>query len=243
VQVEIFENGVPARFRLSSEGRHGHQLSPDQIHVSLKRSDKRQETFTFNQRDGFLESEQVVAEPHAFMVRLSLDHGHHRHDYDLEFTEARPCEHEGHAHHVVRDFESMDLSAPGYQDPHELAHANDIRRRFANREVTTPQIVMFGLTGGLIPCPASITVLLLCLQLKRVALGATLVMCFSVGLALTMVASGVLAALSVKHVSKRWSGFGDFSRHAPYFSGVLMLLVGFYMGYQGWHGLALHNGA
>ena len=125
------------------------------------------------------------------------------------------------------------MSAPGYQDPHELAHANDIRRRFAGREVTTGQIIVFGLTGGLIPCPASITVLLLCLQLKRIALGATLVMCFSIGLALTMVASGALAALSVKHVSKRWSGFGDFARNAPYFSGALIVMVGLYVGYQG----------
>ncbi|OIQ81284.1 nickel/cobalt efflux system RcnA [mine drainage metagenome] len=94
---------------------------------------------------------------------------------------------------------------------------------------------MFGLTGGLIPCPASITVLLLCLQLKQIALGATLVLCFSIGLALTMVASGVLAALSVKHVSRRWSGFGEFARKAPYFSGALIMLVGFYIGYQGLH--------
>ena len=57
--------------------------------------------------------------------------------------------------------------------------------------MTTWQIVLFGLTGGLIPCPASITVLLLCLQLKQVALGATLVLGFSVGLALTLVALGI----------------------------------------------------
>jgi len=75
--------------------------------------------------------------------------------------------------------------------------------------------------------------LLLCLQLKKIALGATLVLCFSIGLALTMVASGVLAALSVKHVSRRWSGFGEFARKAPYFSGVLILLVGAYIGWQG----------
>ena len=92
---------------------------------------------------------------------------------------------------------------------------------------------MFGLTGGLIPCPASITVLLLCLQLKKIALGATLVLCFSIGLALTMVASGTLAALSVRHVSKRWSGFGQFARKAPYFSSVLILIVGFFLAYQG----------
>jgi len=125
------------------------------------------------------------------------------------------------------------VSVPGYQDPHELAHANDIRRRFANREVTTGQIVVFGVTGGLIPCPASITGLLLCLQLKRVTLGATLVLCFSIGLALTMVASGALAALSVRHVSRRWSGFGDFACKAPYISRIVIALVGLFVGYQG----------
>jgi len=241
VRLDIFEEGVPPRFRLSREGKQGHQWEADQVRVSLERADGRRQPFTFVQRDGFLESEQVIAEPHEFVVRLSLGHGHHSHDYDVEFTEHQHGEHEGHHHHVVPDYEGLDISAPGYQDPHELAHANDIRKRFTNREVTTPQIVMFGLTGGLVPCPASITVLLLCLQLKRVALGATLVMCFSIGLALTMVASGVLAALSVKHVSRRWGGFGEFSRVAPYFSGVLMLLVGLYMGYQGWHGLAWQN--
>ena len=99
--------------------------------------------------------------------------------------------------------------------------------------MTTAQIVVFGLTGGLIPCPASITVLLLCLQLKQFALGATLVLCFSIGLALTMVSSGVLAALSVKHMSTRWRGFGDFARRAPYISGALILVVGGFVGYQG----------
>ena len=103
--------------------------------------------------------------------------------------------------------------------------------------MTTGQIIIFGLTGGLIPCPASITVLLLCLQLKKIALGATLVLCFSIGLAMTMVMSGVLAALSVKHLSKKWGGFGNFARKAPYFSGGLILLVGLYVGYQGAHAL------
>ncbi|TCW78907.1 hypothetical protein C5O80_32120 [Burkholderia sp. SRS-46] len=32
---------------------------------------------------------------------------------------------------------------------------------------------------------------------------------------------------------KRWSGFGDFARKAPYFSGALILLVGLFVGYQG----------
>ena len=70
-----------------------------------------------------------------------------------------------------------------------------------------------------------------------ITLGAALVLCFSIGLALTMVASGVLAALSVKHVSRRWSGFGDFARKAPYFSGGLIALVGLYVGWQGVQGV------
>lgn len=223
VRLEVFEDGVPPRFRLTRESRHGHVWAADQVQVVTERPDGSQQTFRFVQRDGFLESAQTIPEPHAFTARLSLGHEHHRHDYDVEFAE--------------HDHGGLDVSSAEYQDAHERAHANDIRRRFANQSVTTGQIVMFGLTGGLIPCPASITVLLLCLQLKKVTLGAALVLCFSIGLALTLVASGALAALSVKHVSQRWSGFGEFARKAPYFSGVLIVLVGLYVGWQGVHGL------
>lgn len=55
--------------------------------------------------------------------------------------------------------------------------------------------------------------------------------CFSIGLALTMVSASVVAALSVKHVASRWSGFSGFARHAPYVSGVLIVLVGLYTGW------------
>ena len=140
------------------------------------------------------------------------------------------------------ELRGLDVAAGGYQDAHELAHANDIRRRFADRNVTTGQIVMFGLTGGLIPCPAAITVLLLCLQLKQFALGVGLVLCFSIGLAITMVAAGVIAALSVRHVSRRWSGFGEFAHRAPYFSSAVIICVGLYVGWQGLTALAALNG-
>ncbi len=228
VRLDVFEDGVPPRFRLAREGKHGHDWTADEVSVETERPDGSRQSFTFVQRDGFVESEQEIPGPHEFVARLRLGHAGHSHDYDVEFVE------HDHHHHAIKDYDGLDVSAPGYQDPHELAHANDIRRRFANRDVTTGQIVMFGLTGGLIPCPASITVLLLCLQLKQITLGAALVLCFSIGLALTMVASGVLAALSVKYVSKGWSGFGEFARKAPYFSAVLIVLVGVYVGYHGW---------
>lgn len=122
----------------------------------------------------------------------------------------------------------------GHDDSHARAHAGDIRRRFASRHVTTGQIVVFGLTGGLIPCPAAITVLLLCLQLREFTLGVGLVLCFSLGLAATMIASGAIAALGVRHVGGRWSGFDALARRAPYVSGVLILAIGLYVGWNGW---------
>lgn len=230
VKLDVFEDGVPPRFRLYQTDPKGHVWPAHEVQIETERQDGAKQLFTFVHRDGYLESEHEIPEPHEFTARLKLGHSNHSHDYDVEFTEDH-----GHHHDNLYPSLSEELRVSGseYQDPHELAHANDIRRRFTNREVTTGQIVMFGLTGGLIPCPASITILLICLQLKKVALGATLVFCFSIGLAMTMVMSGVIAALSVRHVSKRWNGFGEFARKAPYFSGGLILLVGFYMGYQG----------
>ncbi len=232
LRLEVFEDGVPPRFRLHAESGHGWKAG--EVRLETERPDGARQAFSFVARDGYLESVQEIPEPHEFTARVTLSHGDHGHHYDVAFVE--------HAHggdHLHEALRGLDLAA-GYQDAHELAHANDIRRRFADRNVTTGQIVIFGLTGGLIPCPGAITVLLLCLQLKEVALGAVLVLCFSIGLALTMVASGVIAAVSVKQVSKRWSGFGEIVRKAPFVSGVVILLIGVYIGVNGW--LALQGG-
>jgi len=224
VGLELVGQRPEARFRLYPESD---SLWPaEEAQIETERADGSRELFSFRRRSGYLESAQPVPEPHEFVARLRLGCRGHSHDYDLEFVGPRQ-------RHAISAYGSLDLTAPGYQDPHELAHANDIRRRFANRHVTTAQIVVFGLTGGLMPCPASITVLLLCLQLKQIALGAMLVLCFSIGLALTMVASGSVAALGVKHASRHFSGFGELARKAPYLSGMVILLVGLYVGYQG----------
>jgi nickel/cobalt exporter len=234
IRVEIFEEGVPPRFRIFAEGERPLGWAANEVAIETERANGNRQAFGFIQRDGFLESAEEIPEPHEFMARVQLKHGSHSHDYDVEYTEC------GHAH-ALKGFSGLDIAAPGYQDPHELAHANDIRRRFATQEVTTGQIIMFGLTGGLIPCPAAITVLLLCLQLKKFTLGIGLVLCFSIGLALTMTLSGTLAALSLRHAAKHFSGFGDFVRKAPYFSGALIYLIGLSIAWQGVKAL-MHHG-
>ena len=158
------------------------------------------------------------------------DHGHHHHGHGHDHDHS-----DHHDHHHDSDLDrALDVSDGGYQDAHERQHAEDIRRRFAGRQVTTGQIVLFGITGGLIPCPGAITVLLLCLQLKRLVLGSVLVLCFSIGLAVTMVASGVIAALSMRYAERHFSGFGTIVRRAPYVSGILILCVGAYVALMGW---------
>lgn len=222
LRLEIHETGAPPRFRLRAE--RGHGWPADAVAIETERADGARQRFAFRAIKGGLESVEEIPEPHDFIARLTIGHGDHVHAFDVVFAEA------GHEPPQVAGL----ALAAGYQDAHELAHANDIRRRFAGREVTTAQIAIFGLTGGLIPCPGAITVLLLCLQLEAFALGAALVLAFSVGLALTMVASGVLAALSVKHVSRRFNGFGELVRRAPFVSGAVILVIGVYLGVNGW---------
>jgi len=230
IALEIFETGVPPRWRIRSETGHG--WAAKDVTIETERPDGRRQQFHFVERDGYLESLEEIPEPHEFIARLQLAHGHHAHDYDVNFVEGEGTD------HVHEELRGLKLATAGYQDAHELAHANDVRRRFADRNVTTWQVVLFGLTGGLIPCPASITVLLLCLQLRQFTLGAALVVCFSIGLAVTLVAVGVVAALSVQHVTKRVAWLPIVAQRAPYLSGLLIVGVGIYVGIEGWTGLA-----
>lgn len=227
VKLLIHEQNAPARWRLLTLS--GHAWAADDVILVTTRPDGHTQVFSFALQDGCLQSTDSIPEPHEFTARLQLGHAGHTRKYDVEFHE------HGHDH---SELEGLELSLEGYQDAHERAHANDIRRRFANSNVTTGQVVLFGLTGGLIPCPAAITVLLLCLQVKEIALGASLVLSFSIGLALTLVTVGVAAAVGTRHASHRWSWMGAVARRAPYLSGALIIAVGVYVGMHGWAGLS-----
>ncbi len=170
-----------------------------------------------------------------------MQHGDHDHHHDHDHHNHHAHDHHDHTHHEHHhdhsDLMGLTEGSKAYQDAHERAHASDIQRRFNGKEVTNGQILLFGLTGGLIPCPAAITVLLICMQLKAFTLGATMVLCFSLGLAITLVTVGVGAAVSIHQVAKRWSGFNALARKAPYFSSLLIGLVGLYMGIHGYMGI------
>jgi len=64
---------------------------------------------------------------------------------------------------------------------------------------------------------------------------------FSIGLALTMVATGALAAWSVHHAQKRFRGFGEIMRRAPYVSCALLVILALYMALHGWQALGARH--
>lgn len=179
----------------------------------------------------------LIPEPHEFEAVLSIGHGDHAHRFEVTFSED---EHD-HGHHHGHDHSHHDhghthtqAQSGEYQDAHERAHAEDIQRRFAGRQVTTTQIAMFGLTGGLMPCPAAVTILMICLHLKRFTLGAAMVASFSIGLAVSLVSVGVIAAWGARQVGKRIGGnLNNLARKMPYLSSILMMAVGAVMSIQG----------
>jgi nickel/cobalt transporter (NicO) family protein len=152
------------------------------------------------------------------------DHDHHHHDH------AHDHDHHHDAHAVSAAHKSHAHHDDHHHDAHAAMHAREIETQFGSGTATTGQIILFGLTGGLIPCPASITVLLLCLQLKQVALGAWLVLGFSIGLALTLVTVGVGASLALKGLGSRFGNFDELARKAPYLSAIVILGLGLFMG-------------
>ena len=230
VELSVFEDGVPPVFRLRSAAG---SLLPRAGNVSIEtaRADGSRQTFSFAQKEGYIESREAIPEPHEFDATITLDHVDLRETRRVEFRE------DAHHHHGHGE----DDGSKEFQDAHERMHAQDIEQRFAGRTVTTPQIVLFGITGGLMPCPAAFTVLLICLQLKRATLGFAMVAAFSFGLALTMVVVGVIAAWSVQHAQKRFRGFGEAMRRAPYVSCVLLVMLALYMAIHGWRGLSGHG--
>ncbi len=236
LEIAIFEDGVPPKFRIYPCKANGETVplpKGTKLSIETSRIDGSSQRFQFEPANGFWESTAIVPEPHEFTATVTMGHDDHAHTYRLRFAES-------HDHAPLA--EEVKPEGDVYQDAHERAHAEDIAKRFANRTVTTPQIILFGITGGLMPCPAAFTILLVCLQLKRAVLGFSIVGAFSFGLALTMVTVGAAAAWSVQHAEKRFSGFGDAMRKAPYISCALLIVLAAWMGWHGWQGIqGLHH--
>jgi nickel/cobalt exporter len=109
---------------------------------------------------------------------------------------------------------------------HAKAHAETLPEYAKNGEKPTiGQIITFGAAGGMIPCPASITVMLLALSTGKAAMGVFTVLGFSLGLALALVGIGLVVVTGLSHISDT-SKFSWISRQAPIISAVMVIVSG-----------------
>jgi ABC-type nickel/cobalt efflux system permease component RcnA len=102
---------------------------------------------------------------------------------------------------------------------HDHQHEQGLSRR---------SLVAVGISGGLLPCPSALVVLLAAISLHRVAFGMLLVVAFSAGLALTITGIG-LAAVLARGAFRRLSFNGRALSLLPTASALVILVAGLLM--------------
>jgi cation diffusion facilitator family transporter len=70
IVLDVFEDGVPPRFRLKAES--GPALTASAVSVETVRPDGARHVFAFVDRGGFLESIDEIPEPHAFNANVTI---------------------------------------------------------------------------------------------------------------------------------------------------------------------------
>jgi ABC-type nickel/cobalt efflux system permease component RcnA len=141
-----------------------------------------------------------------FLRRYAGGHGHghahgHRHEHDDHSHDHEHGHHHGHTdHHHGHDH------APG--------------------RVSLKQLFVLGVTGGIVPCPAALVVLLSALSLGRIGFGLVLIVAFSLGLAAVLIATGILVVYA-RRLMARVQGEGLLiTRWLPLTSAAVIIVVG-----------------
>jgi nickel/cobalt exporter len=143
-------------------------------------------------------------------------HAHdHAHDHD------HPHQH-GHAHHHGPFGHSHD---PEETSDAELGHHHPQHHEPSGR-VSVAGLVTLGVTGGIVPCPAALVVLLSALSLNRVGFGLLLIVAFSVGLAAVLIAIGMLMVFARRFMARFQSEGPLITRWLPLTSSAMITLLG-----------------
>ena len=109
-------------------------------------------------------------------------------------------------------------------DHHDHGHGHG-HHHHGDDALTSKGILGVGIAAGLLPCPSALVVLLSAIALHRVGLGLALIVAFSVGLAATITAIGLVAVLA-RRAFGRLSLNGPVVRALPAVSAALILAVG-----------------
>jgi ABC-type nickel/cobalt efflux system permease component RcnA len=89
-------------------------------------------------------------------------------------------------------------------------------------------LLAVGVSGGLLPCPSALVVLLAAISLHRIAFGLVLILAFSAGLALSITGIGLVAVLA-RNTFRRIGFDGPLMRLLPAASALVILGAGLAM--------------
>jgi ABC-type nickel/cobalt efflux system permease component RcnA len=118
---------------------------------------------------------------------------------------------------------------------HHHDHHHDHGHHHGQAQGTVPEtgpsfrsLLAVGVSGGLLPCPSALVVLLAAISLHRIAFGLVLILAFSAGLALTITGIGLVAVLA-RSAFRRVSFEGPLMRLLPAVSALFILAAGLAM--------------
>ncbi len=97
--------------------------------------------------------------------------------------------------------------------------------------ITWRSLITLGISGGLVPCPDAIAILLVAIAINRIFLGLALIVSFSLGLAIVLITIGLLMVSSSRRLFKRMDAFNKFAPLMPVISALIVLLLGFGLTY------------
>ncbi len=138
-------------------------------------------------------------------IRALRGHGHHGHAHLHEHSHDHPHE----AHH-------------GEEQEHGHTH---LHLPPAGERPSLGQLIALGVSGGIVPCPAALAVLLAAVGMAQFARGLMLVIIFSIGMAAVLVAIGI-AMVKAADVAGKYVPGGRWTKTVPVLSGALILLIG-----------------
>ncbi len=159
----------------------------------------------------------------AFGLAPSHNHQSHGHDDGHAHDEqdhVHNYEHENEHGHVHADGALVHSHNGGSEHTHLPPGADGSR-------VTWRSLLALGISGGLLPCPSALVVLLAAIAAGKVAYGLLLVVAFSVGLAATLTGIGLVFVYAGRWVKRPAGTFGDrLVRVLPVLSALVIACVG-----------------
>jgi nickel/cobalt transporter (NicO) family protein len=130
-----------------------------------------------------------------------------------------------HTHSHVHSVHSHSHSGHEHTHSHDGYTHSHLPPGADGSKVSIRSLVALGVSGGLVPCPAALVLLLSAISLGRLGFGMVLVVAFSVGLAIVLTGIGILM-IYAKRLFERFSFETRVPRLLPVASALVISLAG-----------------